>query len=163
MLRVSHMPRPTNKSGCRVPGCEYPFYGEGFCRKHFTRLRRGKNPFDKSRQETSLSERIENNIARVPESGCWLWLATINNKGYGRIDGKYAHRVSFELKNGKIPNGLFVLHSCDVSCCVNPNHLRLGSQKDNTQDAVKRGRTARGDKLPQYRHGTYSKYSGVAY
>jgi hypothetical protein len=137
------------------------FYGEGFCRKHFTRLKRGKNPFEKSREEKSLFERMEERIVRVPESGCWLWIGNLNNNGYGKIEEKYAHRVSYEIEHGPIPDGKFVLHSCDVTCCVNPNHLRLGSQKDNMQDAVERGRTARGSKLPQYRHGLYSKYKSV--
>lgn len=75
---------------------------------------------------------------------CWNWTGAINNKGYGRIniDGKsqLAHRVSFEIANGKIDDKMKVLHSCDNSFCVNPKHLWLGTQKDNLIDMAKKGR-----------------------
>lgn len=153
------MPRPANNAGCFVHGCTNNFHGNGFCRKHYTRLQRGKNPFEKSKQEKSLAERFEEKYIRIPESGCWLWLASLNNQGYGHFNEKYAHRVSFEITNGPIPDGLIVRHKCDVSCCVNPDHLLIGTQKENMQDAVNRGRIAKGEKLPQYRHGKYSKYT----
>lgn len=75
---------------------------------------------------------------------CWLWSATKNDKGYGQYyaDGRlmYAHRFSWTLFNGQIPNGLNVLHKCDVPNCVNPKHLFLGTQKDNTKDMFDKGR-----------------------
>lgn len=70
--------------------------------------------------------------------------------GYGQIrqDGKtaYAHRVAYELKNGPIGNGLFVLHSCDNRKCVNPDHLSLGTFDDNMADMVGKLRQAHGQK-----------------
>ena len=158
MSLASHMAKKKNTSGCIIPGCKSPFYGDSLCRKHFARKKRGNNPYEKSMVEKTLSERIEEKIIRIPESGCWIWIASLNNKGYGQISGKYAHRVSYELVHGPIPDGALVLHSCDVSCCVNPNHLRLGSQKENMNDAIVRGRIAKGNRLPQYKHGKYSKY-----
>ncbi len=70
--------------------------------------------------------------------GCWLWIACKATCGYGRFNFRgrinNAHRVSWIITNGEIPNGLWVLHKCDVRLCVNPNHLYLGTAKDNAHD-----------------------------
>jgi hypothetical protein len=71
---------------------------------------------------------------------CWLWTGGKHINGYGGFRNKYAHRVSFELFKTKIPKGLCVLHVCDVRHCVNPEHLWLGTKKDNTQDMIKKKR-----------------------
>lgn len=89
-------------------------------------------------------ERFEQSISRVPESGCWIWTAALNRGGYGKVkvDGKdnTAHRWSWVLHNGPIPNGLNVCHICDVRACVNPAHLWLGTHKDNNDDKIRKGR-----------------------
>jgi hypothetical protein len=75
---------------------------------------------------------------------CWLWTAYKNKKRYGyyKYDGKTytAHRVAYELWNGKIPNGLCIRHKCDEPSCVNPAHLETGTIKDNNDDCIERGR-----------------------
>lgn len=88
-------------------------------------------------------EFLERYIERVPFSGCWIWIASlVGNTGYGKV--KYggatyrAHRLFWELYVGPIPHGLLVLHSCDVKCCVNPNHLYIGTASDNVADVNKR-------------------------
>lgn len=85
-------------------------------------------------------------LYEVSEDGCWLWKAGRNARGrYGclKIDGVSvsAHRHSFELYKGEIPAGLFVCHRCDVTLCVNPEHLFLGTAKQNFDDMIgkKRG------------------------
>jgi len=82
------------------------------------------------------------------ESGCWLWTGAKMRWGYAnfKIDGKYfrVHRLAWELVKGEIPEGLFVLHSCDVRHCVNPAHLFLGTQADNVDDMIKKGRNYTG-------------------
>lgn len=78
------------------------------------------------------------------EDECWLWMAGVNNTGYGRIrangEAMLAHRVAWFMANGEFPLR-DVLHSCDNPRCVNPKHLRLGSHADNMRDMAKRLRS----------------------
>ena len=81
----------------------------------------------------------------MPHLGqCWIWTAGKLKDGYGhyRFNGKpcRAHRVSYELANGEIPVGFFVLHKCDNPVCVNPDHLVLGTVADNAKDMTRKGR-----------------------
>lgn len=82
-----------------------------------------------------LEKRFQKKIDKV--NGCWLWLATINNSGYGQfsVDGKLylAHRVSYELYKGPIPGELVVDHLCSVRHCVNPDHLEAISHLENVR------------------------------
>lgn len=84
-------------------------------------------------------------VEHEPNSGCWLWTASLRpGSGYGQLRvGRtiaFAHRIAYELFVGLIPNGLYVCHHCDVKQCVNPDHLFLGTAKDNTQDMIRKGR-----------------------
>lgn len=91
---------------------------------------------------------IEERSMPEPNSGCWLWLNRLNDCGYGLFSLNkhhkvHAHRASWIAHRGTIPVGLSVLHKCDVRCCVNPDHLFLGTHVDNMRDMVKKGRAAR--------------------
>ena len=85
---------------------------------------------------------FEEKIERIPFSGCWIWMAGLARNGYGQTSEnhktKFAHRMAWKLYRGEIPDGLFVLHKCDIKCCVNPDHLYLGTQKDNIRDVLER-------------------------
>jgi hypothetical protein len=92
-----------------------------------------------------------------PMSGCWLWIGLLNDNGYGVTNRSgeqrtlYAHRAAWELFRGPVPEGMNVLHRCDVKCCVNPDHLFLGTLGDNNRDTVAKGRNARGERSPHAR------------
>jgi HNH endonuclease len=82
------------------------------------------------------------------ENGCWIWtgyLGKRKNKNYGHCHllppEQMAHRVSYILFNGPIPEGMQILHNCDNPPCVNPNHIRSGTAQDNVNDRVNRGRS----------------------
>ncbi|MGD9885811.1 MAG: HNH endonuclease signature motif containing protein [Reyranella sp.] len=87
-------------------------------------------------------------VLPVTESGCWIW--TGKGQRYGHVsvgtikDGDrrtaLAHRVSWELYRGPIPDGILVCHRCDVTFCVRPDHLFLGDAKANNADALSKGR-----------------------
>lgn len=99
--------------------------------------------------DDNLKNRFEKKIMPEPNSGCWLWMASIN-KGYGHLRYKnkivLAHRLAYELYKGPIPKNTCVCHKCDTPSCVNPDHLFLGSKKDNTNDMLSKNRQARGIK-----------------
>ena len=93
----------------------------------------------------------------VLPNGCWTINKFNNGNGYRRyekrINGKrvkfYLHIESYKMHKGEIPQGLYVRHLCNNPGCFNPEHLDIGTQKDNMQDAVKAGRQAKGTKIPQ--------------
>lgn len=85
-----------------------------------------------------------------PELGpCWIWIRARTGRGYGQISLHnvriYTHRVSWELENGPLPDGLSVLHHCDNPPCARPSHLFTGTQLDNMRDAALKHRVHEGD------------------
>lgn len=72
--------------------------------------------------------------------GCWEWKGAKTKAGYGWFSAKIASRISWEIYRGKIPKDMLVCHKCDNPPCVNPDHLFLGTHKDNTLDMIKKGR-----------------------
>lgn len=100
----------------------------------------------------SVAERLKSCV-KVAPNGCWEWQKYRGPKGYGQIniDGRIlsTHRLSYQTFVGPIPNELCVLHRCDNSSCINPDHLWLGTKLDNNRDMHTKGRQAVGDDLPQ--------------
>lgn len=101
----------------------------------------------------SIQSRFESKVTLVPFCECHLWTAATTDFGYGKLsDGKkswlHAHRVSYQLYKGEVPDDKCVLHTCDNPACVNPEHLYLGSYKDNAADREnrKRGNHPKGTK-----------------
>lgn len=97
---------------------------------------------------SNLEIRISARVVQAA-NGCLEWRGTRNTKGYGqlRVGGKLTlvHRVTWEIHNGPIPDGLCVLHKCDNRVCVNHDHLFLGTHEDNVRDMCAKGRQARGE------------------
>lgn len=94
--------------------------------------------------DAKLQNRLLASCVPEPMSGCWLWLLTISQHGYGQMSykgqPKRAHRISYGAFVGEIKDGLHVLHKCDNRSCINPQHLFLGTNKDNVMDCLKKGR-----------------------
>ena len=102
-------------------------------------------------------ERFAEKYTMEPMSGCWLWTAGTNGTGYGKfrlgslLDGtrreELAHRFSYELHRGPIPDGKHVCHRCDTPFCVNPDHLFLSDQAGNMADKVAKNRQSKGSSI----------------
>lgn len=129
---------------CTFDGCNKraSYDGKKLCNTHYYRKRRFG----------STGLRYERQVYVEPfwksfeksNSGCWLWIKTLSNKGYGVTTAKgkryLAHRLSWILHNGDIPGRLCILHKCDTPACVNPDHLFLGTQSDNMRDMHRKER-----------------------
>ena len=103
----------------------------------------------KGQQYKSPKDRLFEGSQMDPNGGCWLWEKTSVGRGniqYGQLAAHgrtwRANRLSYHEFHGPIPEGLYVCHRCDVSLCVNPDHLFLGEAKDNSQDRDAKGRNA---------------------
>lgn len=112
-------------------------------------------------------DRIRANI-KVNAQGCWEWQLFIRRNGYGQMkyEGKTvdAHRVSYRCFHGEIPEGMDVLHSCDNRRCANPDHLRLGTHKENMEDMVAKGRQKKSAFQKEHlMHALALRYVGFTY
>lgn len=118
---------------CSIPECNRPFKGRGFCDTHLQQKRRAGEIKPRTAWER-FSELIDTS------TDCWIWAGAKNNANYGmfHFEGKtrLAHRASWEMSNGAIPDGLDIDHVCHVRLCVNPEHLRAVTRKQNLENAV---------------------------
>ena len=108
----------------------------------------------------SLEEKFWSKVSVSSNEDCWIWTGATYDSGYGQlvINGKKtrAHRISYEINIGIIPEGLLVMHSCDNPPCVNPNHLSLGTVADNNDDCQKKGRKTQSALLIMHGEGNPS-------
>jgi hypothetical protein len=90
----------------------------------------------------------------IKTESCWIWTSTKNRKGYGTIKwgpkDKKAHRVSYLIHKGDIPDGKIIMHSCDNPSCVNPDHLKIGTDQENISDCVSKDRNCKGENHPRW-------------
>lgn len=143
------------KKICSVDECLKGVCARGLCQMHYWRLmrhgsvhhsrikrafRRGNSPNETFRAYVTISDTDD----------CIAWGGTRQSSGYGEFSClgiKYlAHRFSYSLHNGEIPDGMFVRHTCDNPPCVNPRHLLMGPPALNVQDMVSRDRHSRGER-----------------
>lgn len=135
---------------CAVEWCKKEVKSKGFCNNHYVMSRRGTDPHTHikgKRKVKTVEERFFYCVDKTSsELGCWLWTEGLSTKGYGRLSigtGKdnrrpQAHRLSYELFVGEIPEGMQVDHRLNAEgCprhCVNPDHLRLATHKENMEN-----------------------------
>ena len=112
-----------------------------FCSRHCS----GLFTIKRNHVSVPIEIRFMRHVTRT--ATCWIWTGARDRDGYGCYDleGHHtrAHRVSWRIYHGEIPSGLWVLHHCDNPCCVNPEHLFLGTHLDNMRDMVSKGRAHR--------------------
>lgn len=111
------------------------------------------SPCDEEYNKRKMKD-IQDKIT-IQENGCWDWNLYKNDRGYGTISyrrkpGQRINRIIWLLWNGKIPEGMFVLHKCDRPQCCNPDHLFLGTHEDNMRDMASKGRACQGEKHHLY-------------
>lgn len=124
---------------CKIEGCEGTVVGYGWCQMHYVRWKIHGDPNYKK----TLRDRFELGFTKRID-GCWIWNKSTKEGRYGQISVgrkmERVHRVSWNLYFGEIPSGMYVLHKCDNPLCVNPAHLFIGTQKDNMDDMIEKGR-----------------------
>lgn len=136
--------KPTS---CAVESCDAPRHARGYCGRHYMMWRRHGDPL----WAPSMAETFWQRVDRRGPTECWEWTAGrfTRRGGYGRFMWKgrplKAHRVAFELVNGRPALGE-VAHSCDNPPCCNPAHLRDATHAENMADMAARGRSARGER-----------------
>lgn len=140
---------------CSVEGCEKPAEARCLCNTHYMQQRRANLLPIGTRARGTTEERFWRFVDKSGE--CWLWLgSSMTKKGYGLLPkvggskGKsvLAHRLSYQIHKGEIPEGMVVMHSCDNPSCVNPDHLSVGTQSQNILEAIAKGRKV----LPKLPH-----------
>lgn len=137
---------------CTVPGCNKPYSSKGMCEVHRSRMRR-TGSLEPTRIVGDDAARLWSRVDRagpipghMPHLGpCWVWTGNQLKSGHGLIrsieaDTYLAHRLSWHLNVGPIPEGMCVLHHCDNPPCVRPDHLFIGTRADNTADMLRKNR-----------------------
>lgn len=137
---------PTNFSGnvtCTIDGCTRMHRGRGYCQTHYMRWFHHGDPLHRvNRLRGTAKERLSN-MTDQDSNGCIVWRGAVDKRGYGRIvdDSGWhdmAHRLSYKLNVGDIPEGLVIHHKCYNTRCVNPDHLEPTTHNDNI---INKGKT----------------------
>ena len=139
-------PKPKPKVECAAEGCKKVSSAGGFCMPHYRRNARYGNPLGGRTAQGEPLNWIRENATHEGE-GCLIWPFS-DLPGYHsvKVPGGYtkAHREMCRVAHGRPPKGAYALHSCHNRSCVNPNHLRWGTARENAQDAVDAGRNSKG-------------------
>lgn len=139
------------KGICCIKGCDKVSHSMGLCTKHWRRNNLHGSPVAMKSLSGLLRgvpapDRFKRQM-KVLDDGCWKWTSSVDKDGYGAFRGVVdgiphgsAHRYSYALHKGVIPENMMVCHRCDHPWCVNPDHLFIGSGSDNQQDKHRKGR-----------------------
>lgn len=132
---------------CSIEGCEKPVNARCMCSTHYMQQRRANLLPIGTRARGTTEERFWRYVEKT--DSCWIWTGSSRTKkGYGMLQkiggskgkGMTAHRLSYQIHKGEIPESMVVMHSCDNPSCVNPDHLSVGTQSQNILEAIAKGR-----------------------
>lgn len=155
----NHYVKYGQEKKCSFSGCDKNHHAKGYCITHYARHRINGDQITRQRwgkDYTSLEDYLNKNHQKEA-GGCWVWTGSFSKRNYGFV-GNYslakklkiytAHRLSFMIHKGVIPEGMLVCHACDNPPCINPSHLFLGTHQDNMKDmdSKNRRKVHRGDK-----------------
>jgi len=135
--------KPKNYSGidiCTVEGCVKKHRSKGYCQTHFMRLyHHGDANYKPKKIRGTVIQRLKHMTQLNEGTGCIEWQGSVDKRGYGRIANDVgwldmAHRLSYKLYVGEIPEGLVINHKCYNSRCVNPEHLEAVTHRENIID-----------------------------
>lgn len=120
---------------CSFEGCDRKHHGKGLCEPHYHQQRRGSKLVP-LRDQRTVEWRLDQKTNKT--DSCWLWEGPVAGIGYGYLyfEGKMrgTHVLSYERYKGNIPEGMVIDHMCHVKTCVNPDHLRLATRSQNSQN-----------------------------
>lgn len=124
---------------CMVKGCQRKHFGHDRCKFHYQQWYRSPDFQVQARRKAQfipLANRLWAKVDFLGPNGCWLWTGAVDGKGYGHLSRHHgelvkAHRLSYELKRGPIPEGLTIDHRCRTKRCVNPEHLEAVTGLEN--------------------------------
>ncbi len=129
---------------CTVEQCDRRTEARGWCDKHYKRWRRYGDPlYVRQMKDGSLEDRLRH-TGWSEDEGCWIWNGSKQPFGHGQLSYQgrilLAHRAAYMVWVGPIPDGLVVMHTCDVPPCINPEHLRCDTQYENMMNMKQKGR-----------------------
>lgn len=130
---------------CKVDGCDSEMRCREMCLRHYLQFIRHRVITPGVKEKSIPPERrFWSFVTKGSNDECWIWNGSRNKYGYGKIRTLtaqlFAHRLSYEMHKGPIPDGQIVRHMCHNPPCVNPAHLLVGTYKDNSDDKFRAGR-----------------------